>query len=176
MALTKINPAQLASETVTPGSYTAPTVVVNLQGIVTSIASTTPLYKRRCAITFRPSTPTTADTVPDLSQETRLPLGSANAVSNWKAMRATLRTGVPNASATTVQLYYAPSANAVFGSGTAILSTALTESGTSSVEISTTAFTGTLATTGLAGGSILAPMFSALGGTKVSIEIEFEES
>lgn len=132
-------------------------------------------YKRRHVTTYRPSAPATPDTAPDLSQESRLPLGSANAAIFWKAMTATLRTGVPAAAATTVQLYYAAGGNAVFGAGTGVFAAALTEAGAGSVEISTTSFSGTLATTGLAAGSIIAPQFSALGGTKVSLQIEWEE-
>ena len=91
-------------------------------------------------------------------------------------MSATLRIETPNASATTVQVYYASNpGNAAFGSGTAALSAPLSASGTSTYEVSTTSFAGALATTGLSSGSLVAPQFTAVGGAVASLEIEFEE-
>ena len=92
-------------------------------------------------------------------------------------MSATLRVEGPNASATMVQVYYVSNpGNAAFGAGTAAFAAPLSASGTSTYEVSTTSFTGTLAATGLPSGSLWAPQFSAVGGTTASLEIEFEEA
>lgn len=133
------------------------------------------LQKRRVMITMYPAS-AAADTAPNTTQVARLPKGTGGTNSQWRLMSATLRTETPNASPTTAQLYFTTApANAAFGSGTAALSGPLSLSGTGSYETSTTDFTGSLSTTGLVSGSLLAPLFSALGGSKVSLECEWEE-
>lgn len=67
-------------------------------------------------------------------------------------------------------------AAAAFRAGAAALSSTLSLFGASSYEASTTSFTGTLATTGIPSGSLLAAQFSAPGGAKVSLETEWEEA
>lgn len=134
-----------------------------------------PVFKRRIMFIFYPAS-STADAAPNTTQVIRLPKTTAGAQSQWKLMSATLRVEGPNAAATTAQVYYVSNpGNAAFGAGTAILASALSAAGTTIYEVSTTVFTGSLATTGLPSGSLWAPQFSALGGTSASLEIEVEE-
>lgn len=131
--------------------------------------------KRRVMLTFYPAS-ATADAAPNVTQVARLPRGAGGVSSQWKLMSAILRVEGPNATATTAQVYYVSNpGSAAFGAGTAVLASALSAAGTTIYEVSTTVFTGSLATTGLPSGSLWAPQFSALGGTGASLELEVEE-
>lgn len=118
----------------------------------------------------------TADTAPDVSQEIRLPGGSGGTGVYWKLISAVLRTESPGAGSTAAMLYYSAGGNAAFGAGSAAFSSALSATGTSTYEVATAAFTGSLATAGLLSGSLLTPEFTALSGSQVSLETEWEET
>ena len=135
---------------------------------------TTGPQKRRLSIVIYPNS-TTVDTGPNLNQTARLPHGTNGVSSQWKVTNAYLRTESPNANATTVQLYYssAPS-NAAFGAGTTVFTNPLSLTSASNYEVSTTAFTGSLASVGIPSGSIFAAAYTAQGAPACLV-IEMEE-
>jgi hypothetical protein len=130
------------------------------------------LLKRRIVVVMKAGS--AADTAPDPNNVFVLPHGTGNAATTWKVVNATLDVRTPNASATTVQLYFSSGGNAAYGTGTAALSSALSVSGASSYQASTTSFVS--GSQSLPTGYELAREFSALGGSGVTLFVELEES
>lgn len=142
------------------------------------VPGTITVLKRRYKQVFRPPS-STIDSSPNLSQVDELPDGTGVSASYWKLMKATLRVDQPNALPTTAQVYSSTGGDNLFGSGSAVLSSALTVTGASgagSVEVTTNGFAGTLATIGLISGTAIAPEFTYLGGTKITLTLQWEEA
>lgn len=129
----------------------------------------TALQKRKIHLDFIPNS-TTADTGINKSQTKRLP-PTATA---WLPVTADLHVDTPAAGSTTLQIYY--STASPIGAGTAILSTPLTVSGTSSPDAPQgTSFTGSLSTAGIPSRAFVGPAFTALAGSLVSGILELIE-
>jgi len=121
---------------------------------------------RRWTATFFEPSATGIDT----ATQVIAPSGPSNASVTWTAKKAYIKCDTPSASATTAQVVYGASGNAVFGTGTAILSSALSISGTSNYESSTTA----MASVTVSSGIPIAANWTAIGGTGAVLQIEFE--
>lgn len=93
--------------------------------VVSSVqAYAAPIVAKRRVIfgPFYPASAGVADATPNTGQLVRLPKSTNGVQSQWKLMSATLRIEGPNASATTVQVYYVSNpGNAAFGAGTVIV-------------------------------------------------------
>ncbi len=185
----------------TPGSSGAPGAAVTISGITASALSAgsaptasvsagsnnsysislgipagTPgsnatALKRRCTLVFFEPTQTGID----LTQIVTLPPGSAQASVTWIPQVIRFRTNTPSASATTVQPVSGATGNNAFGTGTALTSSALSNSGTGSYLSTSSGFTAAAAA-GLASGTPIGVNWSAINGTNGTVEIDFEAS
>lgn len=97
------------------------------------------------------------------------PAGVSNNSLTWTPKRATLYCATPAAGATTLQIIKSTVGNAAFGSGTNLLSSSLTESGTSAYQTKTTSMSSTVVS-----GDYVAANWTAIAGTSCWVCIEFE--
>ena len=89
----------------------------------------------------------------------------------WVPEKCTLYLNTPATGATTVQVIYSTTGNAAVGTGTNILSSSLSESGTSNYQTSTT----TMAAVTVASGNYVAVNWSAAAGSNGIVTMEFDQ-
>ena len=125
-------------------------------------------YKRHWVATFYENATTTGI---DTQTLVVAPFANGNTSVTWVPKICTLYVNTPASGATTAQVIYSTAGNAAVGSGTSILSSALSESGTSNYETSTTS----MASVTVASGNYVAANWTACAGTNGILTMEFDE-
>ena len=142
------------------------TITVTSSGAISASSATA--VKRRWVAVFTQNLLTSTGI--DLTQPLIAPDGSGNSSISWTPKIAYLYTQYPGSGATSAQVVYGASGNAAFGSGTNILSSALSVSGSSTYEASTTS----MAAVTVASGTPVAADWTGLSGQNTVLQIEFE--
>jgi hypothetical protein len=140
-------------------------IAISDSGSTITVASDLTSVRRWTATFFQNGTTTGIDFPTGLVA----PYGVSNASETWTPKISTLTTQTPGSGATTAQIVYGTFGSG-FGSGTSILSSALSISGSSTYTATTTS----MAAVTVASGDMVVADWTALSGTNGILEIEFE--